>query len=95
MRSLGAGRSTVMLIILLESIALAVAGGVLGFFLGHGLLALLNPWIVHRSGVSIGFASFSVHELLIIPGLILLAAVVGYLPALTAYRTDVAKALSS
>ncbi|MEM7316883.1 MAG: ABC transporter permease, partial [Planctomycetota bacterium] len=34
-------------------------------------------------------------ELLLIPALILLAIAVGFLPALTAYRTDVAKALSA
>jgi len=34
-------------------------------------------------------------EFLLIPGLILLAIVVGFLPALAAYRTDVAKALSA
>ena len=35
------------------------------------------------------------YELLIISGLIVLASIVGYLPAMAAYRTDVAKALSS
>jgi len=34
-------------------------------------------------------------ELLLIPALILLAVIVGFLPAMAAYRTDVAKALSS
>lgn len=34
-------------------------------------------------------------ELLLIPGLILLATIVGFLPALAAYRTDVARALTS
>lgn len=34
-------------------------------------------------------------EMLLIPGLILLAIVVGFLPALAAYRTDVARALSA
>ncbi len=40
-----------------------------------------------------GFLQFVGYELVIIPGLIALAALVGYLPALAAYRTDVAKAL--
>jgi putative ABC transport system permease protein len=33
-------------------------------------------------------------ELVLIPALVVLAAVVGYLPAVVAYRTDVAQALS-
>jgi len=32
-------------------------------------------------------------ELFIIPGLLLLAVIVGFMPALAAYKTDVAKSL--
>jgi putative ABC transport system permease protein len=95
MRALGAGRQTVMLLVLLESILLSLAGGLAGWLIGHGLIALLSPWIAAQTGVSLGFFQFVGYELVIIPGLIALAAVVGYLPALAAYRTDVAKALSA
>ncbi|MBI1246975.1 FtsX-like permease family protein [bacterium] len=44
-----------------------------------------NSWI----------GQFCSIELVIIPGLLLLAVLVGFLPAYTAYRTDVAQALSS
>jgi putative ABC transport system permease protein len=43
----------------------------------------------------IGFAPLVPAELALVPGLILLAAAAGYLPAMTAYRTDVAKALAT
>lgn len=95
MRALGAGRRTVMFIVLLESILLSLAGGLAGWVVGHALIAALNPWIVGQTGVSVGFFQFVGYELVIIPGLIVLAALVGYLPALAAYRTDVAKALSA
>lgn len=95
MRALGAGRQTVMLLVLLESILLSLAGGLAGWVVGHGLIALLGPWIAVQTGVSVGFFQFVGYELVIIPGLIALAAIVGYLPALSAYRTDVAKALSA
>ena len=36
---------------------------------------------------------FQSVELILIPGLVALASAVGYLPALAAYRTDVAKSL--
>ena len=95
MRALGAGRQTVMLLVLLESILLSLAGGLAGWVIGHGLIAGLSPWIALQTGVTLGFLQFVPYELVIIPGLIALAAVVGYLPALAAYRTDVAKALSA
>ena len=37
--------------------------------------------------------AFQAAELILIPGLILLATLVGYLPAVIAYRTDVAQSL--
>ncbi len=93
MRSLGASRQTVLAIILLESILLALGGGGAGFLVGHTLLGLLSPLIVAHTGVSIGLFQFDGYELILIPGLIALASLVGYLPGLAAYRTDVAKAL--
>jgi len=52
-------------------------------------------WIEPRTGVSIPFLQFVEYELLLIPGIVLLSALAGFLPALTAYRTDVAKALTA
>jgi putative ABC transport system permease protein len=95
MRALGAGRQTVMLIVLLESILLSLFGGVAGWILGHLVIGALDPWLTQNTGVGIGFFRFVPLELVIIPGLIALASIVGYLPALVAYRTDVAKALSA
>ncbi len=95
MRSLGARRSTVMTIILLESILLSLGGGIVGFLLGHGLIGLASPWIVAQTGVSIGLFEFDWRELVLVPGLVLLASAVGFLPAMSAYGTDVSKALST
>jgi putative ABC transport system permease protein len=95
MRALGARRSTVRTIVLLESILLSLTGGLAGWVLGRTLIAALSPAIAARTGVMIGFASPIAAELALVPGLILLAALAGYLPAMTAYRTDVAQALAS
>ncbi|MDZ4820452.1 MAG: ABC transporter permease [Planctomycetota bacterium] len=95
MRALGASRGTVMLIMLLESILLAVAGGIAGWLLGHGLILALGPWITSRAGVVLSPFQFAPAELWLIPGIIGLASLVGYLPAWSAYRTDVARSLSA
>ena len=93
MRALGARRRTVMSIILLESILLSLGGGLLGLLIGHGLVAVINPWIMEYSNVMVRPWDFQLTELILIPGLILLASIVGYLPAVIAYRTDVAQSL--
>lgn len=115
MRALGAGRGTVMSVILMESIILSLGGGVLGWLLGHTLIALASPWIEAQAGVRMHFwdlaPSIQLQELLgmdptlpwlavsseviVIPALVLLAIVVGFLPAVAAYRTDVAKSLGT
>jgi putative ABC transport system permease protein len=103
MRALGAGRSTVMTIILLESIMLAVGGGMIGWLGGHLVMGLAAPWILDFTGVTTSMFHMAPPllnlpvsaELLLIPGLILLAIVVGLIPAVAAYRTDVAKSLGS
>ncbi len=95
MRALGAGRQTVMVVVLLESILLSLLGGVAGVLIGHTAIGVLSGEIVNQTGIAIGFLQFEPIELVLIPALVVLASLVGYLPALAAYRTDVAKALSA
>ncbi len=94
MRALGASRGAVMAIILVESILLSLGGGVLGMLLGHGMIGLASPYVEARTGVSLGLLEFDWQELVLLPGLVVLASLVGFLPAVAAYRTDVAKSLS-
>ena len=92
MRALGARRGQVLATVLLEAILLAVGGGLVGWLLGHGLVAALGPWITANTGVPVGLLSASpLAELLLVPFLIVLAILAALLPALAAYRTDVAK----
>lgn len=93
MRALGASRASVMAIVLGESILLSLAGGVLGIVLGHGLLALAAPYVETQAGVQLAFWEFDPWEIAVIPSLVLLATLAGLLPAISAYRTDVAKSL--
>ncbi len=95
MRALGAGRRTIMLIVLLESILLSLGGGVLGLLLGHGLIGIFSSTILERTNVAVGMFDFQVAELILIPALVVLASAVGYLPAVAAYRTDVAQSLTN
>jgi putative ABC transport system permease protein len=94
MRALGASRGTVMAVIILESVLLSLASGLVGIVIGHAMLSLVSPMVVQRTGVSLSFLQYNASEFLLIPGLVLLASLVGLLPAAAAYRTDVARSLS-
>ncbi len=95
MRALGASRSAVMGIILVESILLSLLGGLAGVFLGHAVLGLAGPIVEAHAGIALKFWQFNGKEGLLVPGLVVFASLVGFLPALTAYRTDVGKTLGS
>jgi putative ABC transport system permease protein len=92
MRALGARRSHVLTTVLLEAVLLAVGGGLAGWLLGHAIVAAIGPLITTNAGVSAGFFSTApLGELLLVPFLVVLAVLAALLPALAAYRTDVAK----
>ncbi len=106
LRALGARRKTVYNIVLLESMVLSMVGGLMGILGGHGLIAAFSGMIEEQTGVQISFFDLAPplpipvpllgdisSEFLVIPGLILLAILVGFIPATSAYKTDVARSL--
>ncbi|GAB4148436.1 MAG: ABC transporter permease [Planctomycetaceae bacterium] len=94
MRALGARRQTVFAIILTESILLCVVGGLVGVLAGHGLVFAAAPIVEAKTGgLIIDPFAFHPYELILIPVLILMASLVGFIPGMTAYRTDVAETL--
>lgn len=93
MRALGASRTAVMGIILVESILLSLLGAAAGILLGHLVLAAASPVVENYTGIAVRPWDFTWQELLLAPGLVAFASLVGLLPALTAYRTDVARTL--
>lgn len=95
MRALGASRTTVFSVILMESTLLCFLGGVMGIVLAHGLVLVIAPIVEARSGILMNPYNFEPAELIILPVMIVLASLVGFIPGMTAYRTDVAETLSS
>ncbi|MEL7267066.1 MAG: ABC transporter permease, partial [Planctomycetota bacterium] len=95
MRALGARRDTVTAIILIESVIIAIIGGVAGWFLAHVGIWLAGGIIEQNTGVQVSLLTISRLELwagVLVLGLAVLA---GSVPAAMAYRTDVTKNLSA
>lgn len=59
MRALGASRSNVMSVMLVESVLLACSGGLLGWFAGHLLNVGISPFVEAKTGVGIGLLDFA------------------------------------
>jgi putative ABC transport system permease protein len=94
MRSLGGSRSKLFIHVILEGLLISVAGGLLGMLLGHAAV----------EGIGVLFEEaqqFAVSGRVFIPGegwVLILAAGIGIvssvIPAIQAYRTDIAETLS-
>ena len=94
MRSLGARRGTIFATILLESATLCGIGAIVGVPLGHFAVMLAGDYIYRTSGAVIPSWSFSFYEVLLVLGAVVLGMLVGILPAIKAYETDVAANLN-
>jgi putative ABC transport system permease protein len=95
MRALGARREAVTGIILLESLLIAVIGGICGWILAHAAITIASPAIEARTGVHATFFTISSYELYVLPFVLILATLAGLLPAAVAYRTDVGQNLAA
>ena len=94
MRALGARRTTVLAIVLVESGTLAAIGGFGGILAGHAAAYLAATVLAQTSGLVIQPFRFDAVQPAVLAGVILLGALAGLLPALLAYRTEVAENLA-
>lgn len=94
MRSLGASRGTIFATILVESATLCGIGGIVGVPLGHFAVMLAGDYIYRASGAVIHSWSFSFYEIFLVLGAVVLGTLVGILPAMKAYETDIAANLN-
>lgn len=104
MRSLGAHRRKIFGIITLEAVVISFFGTLAGLLLSKLLLLLVKGYIIESTGVEIGvkvlnFISIKEGvsvpvELILLSVVPLIGALAGLVPAISAYRTDVARNLN-
>jgi putative ABC transport system permease protein len=94
LRALGARRSTVLAAIVTESAAIGALGSLLGFVVYAAILAAATIVIRTQTGVVLDWTAF--HWILPATpvGMIVIGALVGLVPAIKAYTTDVATNLA-
>lgn len=94
LRCLGATRSELLAVLILEGLLLSAFGVALGFVAGHGAMELLGGWLESARGVTLTGWAWTPAETLLLLGLFAVGAMAAALPAVQAYRTDVAATLA-
>ena len=93
MRTLGASRGRILRFVLIQGAVLGVAGTALGVALGHAAGWLLAEWLERARSLSLGALGWVPEEGLVAAGAVLIALVASVVPAIRAYRLDVATVL--
>jgi putative ABC transport system permease protein len=94
MRALGARRVQILSIVVLEAKALSLLGGLAGLLLGHLLVAAAGGVLASKAGVAVSAWAVRPEEFLVLIGVVALGGLAGVIPAVRAYRTDIADGLS-
>ena len=94
MRALGARRTTVFAIVLLESTAIALVGAVAGILGGHGAAVLGGQLLAARGGPVMHPFAVGLLQPGMLVAVVAIGALAGFVPALLAYRTEVAENLA-
>jgi putative ABC transport system permease protein len=94
LRSIGAHRGTIFSLLMLEAVILAGGGVLLGTGLLYALLFAINPWIEQSYGLYLAIEAPSFYELKLMGSILVIACVVGAVPALRAYRQSLVDGMS-
>jgi len=94
LRCLGATRWELLGALLLEGLLLSGMGVALGFLVGHGITELLGSWLASSRGVTLTGQTWLPSETTLLIGLLFVGLIAAVIPAVQAYRTDVARTLA-
>lgn len=94
LRCLGATRQELLIALLLEGLLLSIIGVALGFIAGHTAMELLGARLESARGVALTGWTWIPEETVLLFSLFGVGAVAAVIPAVQAYRTDVARTLA-
>jgi putative ABC transport system permease protein len=93
LRSLGANRKTVFIMILVETLVITLIAVVLGFIISHIGIGILGNYSAGAFGIDVSGVYFSNSEPFIIIGAVILSILAGIIPAIMVYNTDATRYL--
>lgn len=94
MRTLGAGNAWLFALVLLQGVLLAGIGALIGIVLGHLAAQALGMWFNITQQMAFTGLTWVKEELWLIAVAVLVGIVAAILPAIRAYRTDIANTLA-
>jgi len=94
MRTLGAPPSKLFFLLLAEGLLLALAGAALGWVLGHAAVEVLGRVLSDDQNLTLTGWSFTADEIWLAVAALTVGLLAALIPAIRAYRTDIAHTLA-
>jgi putative ABC transport system permease protein len=94
-RTLGARRSTLLGVMMLESSAIVAIGSLIGYVSGHLIVAAIAPSLLDSAGIVIQAWQHDSSSVRVILALISAGVLIGTVPGIKAYRNDPVQNLAS
>ena len=92
LRAVGAGRRDILVVVLIESAIIVFSSIIFGLLFGHALAYLVSTYLQQTMAIY-SPVSFMPQEIRLMAAIAVLAIAASLLPAINAYKTDVAKNL--
>ena len=92
MRTLGASRTKLFVIVILEGLLLTIAGTIIGILLGHAVLEIIS-YYQESSQAKLSGKIFITSELYVLIAGLLIGIFASIIPALQAYRSNISQIL--
>jgi putative ABC transport system permease protein len=94
MRTMGAGRGKLFLLIIMEGLMVAIIGYALGLLLSHGILSVMASNITDDFRYSLSPWRFLPEEIWLLAVALFIGFLAAVIPAVQASRTDIAETLT-
>jgi putative ABC transport system permease protein len=94
MRSMGASRSILLILIVWEGVVLTLLGSILGIISGHAVLWALSVFMEETQKAGINGFAFYMEEIILLAGSLLVGVLSALIPAIQAYKTDISRVLA-